>query len=70
MSGFVSPMGQAGSPVNFPTLSFSVRFLGRSAMKFSDRLARAVKKSGSVTCVGLDPRKAQLPAPIRDSVGH
>jgi orotidine-5'-phosphate decarboxylase len=39
-------------------------------MEFSDRLARAVTKSGSVTCVGLDPRKAQLPAPIRDSVSN
>lgn len=37
-------------------------------MKFSSRLAAAVKSTGSVTCVGLDPRKAQLPAPIRDSV--
>lgn len=37
-------------------------------MNFADRLADAVKRTGSVTCVGLDPRKAQLPAPIRDSV--
>lgn len=37
-------------------------------MKFSDRLAHAVTKTGSVTCVGLDPRKAQLPVPIRDAV--
>ncbi|MFK8112251.1 MAG: orotidine-5'-phosphate decarboxylase [Rubripirellula sp.] len=37
-------------------------------MSFADRLAAAVKKTGSVTCVGLDPRKAQLPAPLRDSV--
>ena len=37
-------------------------------MDFADRLAEAVKRTGSVTCVGLDPRKAQLPAPIRDSV--
>ncbi len=37
-------------------------------MKFSSRLAHAVRQSGSVTCVGLDPRKAQLPVPIRDSV--
>ncbi len=37
-------------------------------MKFADRLAEAVKRTGSVTCVGLDPRKSQLPAPIRDSV--
>ena len=37
-------------------------------MNFADRLAAAVATTGSVTCVGLDPRKAQLPAPIRDSV--
>ncbi|QDT03710.1 Orotidine 5'-phosphate decarboxylase [Rubripirellula lacrimiformis] len=37
-------------------------------MSFADRLAAAVKATGSVTCVGLDPRKAQLPAPIRDAV--
>jgi orotidine-5'-phosphate decarboxylase len=37
-------------------------------MRFADRLADAVKRTGSVTCVGLDPRKSQLPAPIRDSV--
>ncbi len=35
---------------------------------FADRLAAAVRRTGSVTCVGLDPRKEQLPAPIRDSV--
>ena len=37
-------------------------------MNFADRLAQAVRRTGSVTCVGLDPRKAQLPAPIRDAV--
>lgn len=37
-------------------------------MSFADRLANAVKSTGSVTCVGLDPRKPQLPAPIRDAV--
>ena len=37
-------------------------------MKFSKRLAAEVRKTKSVTCVGLDPRKTQLPAPIRDSV--
>ena len=37
-------------------------------MNFADRLAAAVKRTNSVTCVGLDPRKAQLPAPLRDSV--
>ena len=37
-------------------------------MSFADRLAAAVQKTGSVACVGLDPRKKQLPAPLRDSV--
>ena len=37
-------------------------------MQFADQLAQAVRTTGSITCVGLDPRKAQLPAPIRDSV--
>lgn len=37
-------------------------------MNFADRMAAAVRKTGSVTCVGLDPRKASLPAPLRDSV--
>ena len=37
-------------------------------MLFADRLALAVRNTGSITCVGLDPRKAQLPAPLRDSV--
>ncbi|TWU02226.1 orotidine-5'-phosphate decarboxylase [Stieleria varia] len=35
---------------------------------FATRMAEAVQKTKSVTCVGLDPRKAQLPAPIRDNV--
>jgi orotidine-5'-phosphate decarboxylase len=39
-------------------------------MHFADRMAAAVKKTGSITCVGLDPRKAQLPTPIRDLVRH
>lgn len=39
-------------------------------MTFPDRLAAAVEATKSVTCVGLDPRKAQLPAGIRDSVGE
>ncbi len=38
-------------------------------MHFTDRLASAVRRTGSVACVGLDPRKAQLPAAIRDSLG-
>jgi orotidine-5'-phosphate decarboxylase len=37
-------------------------------MVFADRLAAAVRETRSITCVGLDPRKAQLPAPIRDAV--
>lgn len=39
-------------------------------MHFADRLAAAVRETGSITCVGLDPRKAQLPAPLRDAVTH
>jgi orotidine-5'-phosphate decarboxylase len=41
---------------------------GLPLMTFSLRLANAVKQTKSVTCVGLDPRQDQLPAPIRDSV--
>ncbi len=37
-------------------------------MSFADRLAAAVQTTRSVTCVGLDPRKSQLPSPIRESV--
>ncbi len=37
-------------------------------MSFADRLAAAVDKTGSVTCVGLDPRKSLLPSPIRAAV--
>src|SRR6056297_2097281 len=36
----------------------------------TDRLAQAVRDKRSVTCVGLDPRKNQLPAPLRQSVTH
>ncbi len=39
-------------------------------MQFADRLAAAVQRTGSATCVGLDPRKAQLPEPISASVEH
>ncbi|MEM9317210.1 MAG: orotidine-5'-phosphate decarboxylase [Pseudomonadota bacterium] len=39
-------------------------------MPFSTRLADAVLHTKSVTCVGLDPRKASLPAPIRDAVAN
>ncbi len=35
---------------------------------FADRLADSVRKTNSITCVGLDPRKAQLPQLLRDSV--
>lgn len=37
-------------------------------MQFADRMAAAVRTTESITCVGLDPRKSQLPAPIRDAV--
>lgn len=39
-------------------------------MTFATRLAAAVRQTQSVTCVGLDPRKAQLPTPLRDSVAN
>lgn len=32
---------------------------------FAERLAAAVRRTGSVTCVGLDPRRNQLPAPLQ-----
>ncbi len=35
---------------------------------FADRLTDSVRKTNSITCVGLDPRKAQLPQLLRDSV--
>lgn len=37
-------------------------------MTFATRINEAISRTGSVTCVGLDPRKAQLPAPLRQSV--
>ncbi len=37
-------------------------------MEFADRLAAAVRRTGSATCVGLDPRLEQLPEPIRRTV--
>jgi len=37
-------------------------------MTFTKKLSDVVKHTGSVVCVGLDPRQEQLPAPIRDSV--
>jgi len=39
-------------------------------MSFATRLADAVRRTRSVTCVGLDPRKASLPAPLRDAVAN
>lgn len=39
-----------------------------SSAAFATRLAEAVRRTRSVTCVGLDPRKASLPAPIREAV--
>lgn len=40
----------------------------RSPMNFATRLNQAISRTRSMTCVGLDPRKASLPAPIRDRV--
>ncbi len=37
-------------------------------MTFATRINEAISRTGSVTCVGLDPRKDQLPAPLRQSV--
>ncbi|MCO8121504.1 orotidine-5'-phosphate decarboxylase [Stieleria sp. TO1_6] len=37
-------------------------------MSFATQLAAAVRRTRSVTCVGLDPRKASLPAPLRDAI--
>ncbi len=39
-------------------------------MTFSRRLTAAIRRTGSVTCVGLDPRRDQLPSSIRDSVAN
>lgn len=39
-------------------------------MSFADRLAVAVRQKRSATCVGLDPRKAQLPPAIAQDVQH
>jgi orotidine-5'-phosphate decarboxylase len=39
-------------------------------MTFATRLAESVRRTRSVTCVGLDPRKANLPATLRDNVRH
>lgn len=37
----------------------------RQSVRFSDRLAAAVERSGSPVCVGLDPVLERLPAPLR-----
>lgn len=37
-------------------------------MNFADQLAAAVQSTGSVACVGLDPRKASLPKTLIPSV--
>lgn len=34
-------------------------------MTFATRINAAISRTGSVTCVGLDPRKSQLPASLR-----
>ncbi|SMP70364.1 orotidine-5'-phosphate decarboxylase [Neorhodopirellula lusitana] len=39
-----------------------------SPASFATRLNQAIADTGSVTCVGLDPRKASLPAPLRDNI--
>lgn len=36
---------------------------------FSDRLAARIARSGSAVCVGLDPRLASLPRPLRPAAG-
>ncbi|TWU15438.1 orotidine-5'-phosphate decarboxylase [Allorhodopirellula heiligendammensis] len=37
-------------------------------MTFATRINQAISRTGSVTCVGLDPRKSQLPAPLREHI--
>jgi orotidine-5'-phosphate decarboxylase len=39
-------------------------------MSFSQRLSEAVRRTRSVTCVGLDPRKGSLPGPLRNCVSN
>ena len=39
-------------------------------MTFATRLADAVRRTRSVTCVGLDPRKASLPEPLREAIAN
>ncbi|GAB5516319.1 orotidine-5'-phosphate decarboxylase [Rhodopirellula baltica] len=39
-------------------------------MTFATQLNAAILRTGSVTCVGLDPRLEQLPRPLRDSVSE
>lgn len=38
-----------------------------SELSFSDRLANEVRRKKSVACVGLDPRSASLPGPLKPS---
>ncbi len=46
----------------------------RMTMGTNDEVCRSIgcggARTGSATCVGLDPRKAQLPEPIRAAVQH
>ena len=37
-------------------------------MNFADRLAHAIRRTGSITCVGLDPRIESLPSVLTDSI--
>ncbi|MCA9138822.1 MAG: orotidine-5'-phosphate decarboxylase [Planctomycetales bacterium] len=39
-------------------------------MSFATRLAEAVRRTRSVTCVGLDPRKGSLPLSLREAVAN
>ncbi|WP_286763066.1 MULTISPECIES: orotidine-5'-phosphate decarboxylase [Rhodopirellula] len=39
-------------------------------MTFATQLNAAILRTGSVTCVGLDPRLEQLPKPLRESVSE
>ncbi|MBL8760609.1 MAG: hypothetical protein JNL50_04835, partial [Phycisphaerae bacterium] len=38
---------------------------GVGSMRFSDRLAQAIRASGSAACVGLDPVLEKLPEELR-----
>lgn len=39
-------------------------------MGFADALAQAVRRTGSIACVGLDPRLASLPPTLSDSINR